>query len=68
MPTEGDYCMPVDKRYTHANQEQKRRAVDTLVPRQASKDGEDQEDLLHGCDRGSQKPVVPLSNPLFSMN
>ena len=52
----GHSTVKTTERYTHANQEQKRRAVDTLVPRQASKDGEDQEDLLHGCDRGSQKP------------
>jgi excisionase family DNA binding protein len=64
----GHSTVKTTERYTHSNQEQKRRAVDTLVPFKARENGQNGEEPLHVGDTDSAKQAKPLPIPLFSVN
>jgi integrase len=63
----GHSSVKITERYTHSNQEERKKAVELLcddLPKTGQKWGE----LLHGCDTGKSKRESVLVSSLFSFN
>ena len=64
----GHSTVKTTERYTHVNQEQKRKAVESLASKKLQGAYQEWENLLRPCDTDSRKSEKSPRSPLFSVN
>jgi len=63
----GHHSVKITQRYTHSNQELKRKAVEQLIKKTQENIGK-KEDLLHMCDTAEDIKKVGLVTTTYSIN